>query len=224
MVDSPSPGKRLPILRRDEARKVFNVAASRASDQLWVVHSLDPARDLKHDDLRLQLIGHALAPAAAIASQIRPTGRAQSSTERGLVDALRARGFRAALHVPIGDHVIDVVVEGEQGDRVAIHCDGGRDQTDEQLAAAVERQLTLERLGWRFLRVRASAFALTQDETIVRVCTRLAELGVRPATAAAATAIDRGPAPDLAGRVRRRADEIRAGSRIRLRAVSSADG
>jgi hypothetical protein len=46
---------------------------------------------------------------------------------------------------------------------------------------------------------------------------------VRPATAAATTATDHGPAPELAGRVRRRADEIRAGARIRLRAVSSAD-
>ncbi|MGH2897300.1 MAG: DEAD/DEAH box helicase, partial [Solirubrobacteraceae bacterium] len=39
MVDSPADLP-LPMRQRDEARKVFNVAASRARDQLWLVHSL----------------------------------------------------------------------------------------------------------------------------------------------------------------------------------------
>ncbi|HYU14981.1 MAG TPA: AAA domain-containing protein, partial [Candidatus Acidoferrum sp.] len=158
-VDSPSPGRRLPVLRRDDAKKVFNVAASRARDQLWMVHSLDPARDLKPEDLRLALISHGLAPGSRPGEQLRVPSRAASAFERALVEALRARGYRALLHVPIGDHVIDIVVEGRGGDRVAIQCDGGREQTGEQLAASVERQLTLERLGWRFVRVRASAFS-----------------------------------------------------------------
>src|SRR5205085_1070058 len=58
MVDSPADLP-LPMRQRDEARKVFNVAASRARDQLWLVHSLEPGRDLKAGDLRLRLIEHA---------------------------------------------------------------------------------------------------------------------------------------------------------------------
>ena len=223
MVDSPTPDRRLPILRRDEARKVFNVAASRARDQLWVVHSLDPARDLKPDDLRLKLLGHALHPAAAVAEQPRPGARPPSAIERGLADALRARGHRASLHVPIGDHIIDIVVEGPGGARVAIQCDGGRDQSDEQLAAALERQLTLERLGWRFIRVRSTSFSLAPADTVERVAARLRELGVLPAGEETAP-IDRPPDVDLAERVRRRAEQIRRGSRVTLRAISSADG
>jgi superfamily I DNA and/or RNA helicase len=64
LVDSPSD-LALPLRQRDEARKVFNVAASRARDQLWVVHSLDPGRDLKPGDLRLpsdQRIGRRCDP------------------------------------------------------------------------------------------------------------------------------------------------------------------
>src|SRR5256886_3521769 len=41
----------------------FNVAASRARDQMWVVHSLNPA-DLKPKDLRRRLIQHAEDPEA----------------------------------------------------------------------------------------------------------------------------------------------------------------
>src|SRR5437016_11308296 len=41
----------------------FNVAASRARDQMWIVHSLSSNVDLKADDLRRQLIEHAEDPA-----------------------------------------------------------------------------------------------------------------------------------------------------------------
>jgi hypothetical protein len=33
----------------DMFKKRFNVAASRARDQMWVVHSLDPSVDLKRE-------------------------------------------------------------------------------------------------------------------------------------------------------------------------------
>jgi hypothetical protein len=222
MVDSPSAGRRLPVLRRDEAKKVFNVAASRARDQLWVVHSLDPARDLKPDDLRLKLLGHAMAPGRVAAQQALPGGRPPTPMERELVEALRARDYRTSLHVPIGDHVIDVVVEGRAGERVAIQCDGGRAQSDVQLAAAVERQLTLERLGWRFIRVRASAFSLAPDQAIDRVCARLRDLDITP-SGVEPSRTGETPAADLEARVRRRAEQIRRGSRPTLRAISSAD-
>ncbi|HWM89088.1 MAG TPA: AAA domain-containing protein [Kofleriaceae bacterium] len=219
MVDSPSPGKRLPILRRDDAKKVFNVAASRARDQLWVVHSLDPAADLKPDDLRLKLLSHAAAPRVKPADQPRIGMREPSATEQALVDALRARDYRASLHVPIGDHVVDIVAEGRAGARVAIQCDGGREQTGEQLAAAVERQLTLERLGWRFIRVRASAFPQAPEATVDRVCARLRQLDILPGSEPPRPE----PMADLDARVRQRAEQIRRGSRVVLRAISSAD-
>jgi len=223
MVDSPLVDKRLPILRRDDAKKVFNVAASRARDQLWVVHSLDPARDLKPDDLRLKLIAHAMTPAwKTTEQQFRAGSRAPSAVERALAEALRARDFRASVHVPIGDHLIDVVAEGRDGVRVAIQCDGGRHQTDEQLAAAVERQLTLERLGWRFIRVRASGFSLAPEESIERVVARLGELGIAPAGAQPPRS-ERAAPGELEARVRARAEQIRRGSRATLRAISSAD-
>ena len=43
----------------DAMRKRYNVAASRARDQLWVVHSLDAANDLKPGDMRKRLIDYA---------------------------------------------------------------------------------------------------------------------------------------------------------------------
>lgn len=48
----------------DAYRKRYNVAVSRAKDQLWVVDSLDPANDLKTGDIRKKLIEYSLNPKA----------------------------------------------------------------------------------------------------------------------------------------------------------------
>src|SRR5258708_24188853 len=66
MVDIPEGNGPLP-LRNEESneymfKRRFNVAASRARDQMWVVYSLDPHTDLKPGDIRRQLIEHALDP------------------------------------------------------------------------------------------------------------------------------------------------------------------
>ncbi len=228
MVDSSTPGKRLAVQRRDEARKVFNVAASRARDQLWVVHSLDPDRDLKDGDLRLALLSHARAPGAVTEHASATRKKPPSAFERDLAEALRVRGYHPVLHWPLGNYVIDLVVEGAGGLRLALQCDGGGEQTAVERAVAVERQLTLERLGWRFVRVRASAFALRPGETVERVCARLLELGVHPLAAGqvagAASAAQPARGDSLKQRILARAAQLRGGSRATLRAVSSSEG
>ena len=62
MVASPSDG-RLAKVGRDSAifQPRYNVAVSRARDQLWLFHSVD-LQDLHPDDLRASLIRHVRAP------------------------------------------------------------------------------------------------------------------------------------------------------------------
>ena len=69
LVDSTVGDATLRTLREgayELVKKRYNVAASRARDQLWVVHSFDADRDLKPDDLRFQLLQHAQDPASAL--------------------------------------------------------------------------------------------------------------------------------------------------------------
>jgi len=67
VVDAPPPEPPLPM-RQEGPKKIFkkrfNVAASRARDQMWVVHSLNHEIDLKPADYRRRLIEHAIDPAA----------------------------------------------------------------------------------------------------------------------------------------------------------------
>jgi len=209
MVDSPS-NRALPRRQREDAVKVFNVAVSRARDQLWVVHSLRPDRDLKHGDLRLKLISHATDPKGLRKKVIESTSGFESEFEELLYNGLVDANFRTVLRCQVGEYVIDLVVEGDGGKRVAIQCDGDRHQATEELPEVMERQLTLERLGWKFIRVRASQFFRDPEAGIKKLLARLKTLGIDaigPVTAEETAATDRGNS--LKQKVLKRAEQIR---------------
>jgi very-short-patch-repair endonuclease len=220
MVDSPRPGKRLVLRTRDDQRKVFNVAASRARDQLWVVHSLDPERDLKEGDLRLQLISYAENPGTHT-DRASKRERIPTDLEKELYTALRRLNYDVTLHGKVGEYTLDLIVAGDGGARVAIQCDGGRLLDSEQIEEAIERQQTLERLGWRFVRIRASRFFLDREAEFNKLCERLRELDVRRGTGIGKIAPMRGPADNLKDRVLARAAEL---SRRELRNRSGLTG
>jgi len=72
-----------------------------------------------------------------------------------------------------------MVVEGG-GRRLAIECDGDRYHPIEKLAADMDRQAILERLGWQFVRIRGSAFYRNQELAMQQVFKRLEELEIPP--------------------------------------------
>ncbi len=100
--------------------------------------------------------------------------------EELVFEKLTKANFRTIQHAKVGEYVVDLVVEGGQGKRVAIRCDGDRRQDDEEVAEAMERQLTLERLGWQFIRLRGSEFFRNPDEVIKKVARRLKEVDIEP--------------------------------------------
>ena len=182
LVDSAPEEAALRTVREgayELIKKRYNVAASRARDQLWVVYSFDADRDLKTDDLRFQLLQHAqqpnLAPPGAERDRLEP----ESPLEREVAKRLSAAGFRVKQQMSIGHYRIDMVIES--GDRrLALECDGDRYRTPESLGEDIARQAVLERLGWEFVRIRGSAFYRDPDAALRRVFDRLAELGIEP--------------------------------------------
>jgi very-short-patch-repair endonuclease len=177
MVDVPEQ-QPLPMQERITFKQRYNVAASRARDQLWLVHSLDPRRDLQPGDLRRRLIEHVREPAAARRARAQQgSTRAQSPFEEEVLERLRAAGFPAHAQVDVGGHPIDIVVsDGRQ--QVAIECDGDRLQPPARIGADMARQAVLERVGWRFVRVRATRFFRDRDATMDAVFAELGRLGI----------------------------------------------
>ncbi|MGE0227479.1 MAG: AAA domain-containing protein [Dehalococcoidia bacterium] len=206
LVDSPGEG---PLtMRQDEAlKRRYNVAASRARDQLWVVHSLSPERDLKPGDLRERLIRYAQSPTAMMARIGAATANAQSPFEEAVGAALGRRGYRVESQHPVGAYRIDLVVHGSDQRRVAIECDGERWHTRENLAQDLARQAQLERLGWRFIRIRGSEYYRDPEGALDGVVSRLSAMGIEP------SAVDDDPSasahPDLLERLVTRSESIR---------------
>jgi very-short-patch-repair endonuclease len=177
VVDSAADG---PLRLRSEPmfKQRFNVAASRARDQMWVVHSLDPA-DLKPKDLRRRLVQHAEDPEAVRLLMKQAEDSSETPLEHEVHNRLFEAGYRVLPHWRVGYYTIDLVVEGG-GRRLAIECDGDKPAAVEQLREDMARQAILERLGWSFLRVRASEFFLNPEKAIKPVLARLSELKIRP--------------------------------------------
>ena len=182
LVDGPPREGLLRAVREgafELIKKRYNVAASRARDQLWVVHSFDPEHHLAPDDIRFRLLQHVRNPLAYLRANAREVGRTESPFEREVLQRLTDAGFRVRSQWPVGYYRIDLVVEGA-GLRLAIECDGDRYHPIENLAEDMDRQAVLERLGWRFVRIRGSAFYRDAELAMRPVFDRLRELGIPP--------------------------------------------
>jgi very-short-patch-repair endonuclease len=204
MVDSPEDGP-LRMRREDLYRQRFNVAASRPEDQLWVVHSLDPRRDLQPGDLRRRLIEHAENPGALLKQELAKEKRTESEFERLVLKRLLGAGFRVQPQWVVGHYRIDLVVESNRG-RLAVECDGDRFHSIETVADDMARQAVLERVGWRFVRIRGSQFFRDPDSAMKPVFETLSKLGIQPEGDAEFSGSP--PPSELVERVKRRASEI----------------
>lgn len=183
MVDTPSEDGPLS-LRGEEGhdqmfKKRFNVAASRARDQMWIIHSLDPEIDLKPGDLRRRLILHARDQHTRNAEIKAQEQHIESVFEKQVFDRLVRGGYRVKTQWRVGAYRIDMVVEGA-GKRLAIECDGDRWHPQEKLEEDMARQAILERLGWRFVRIRGSQFFRDPDSAMQCVFVRLQDLNIPP--------------------------------------------
>jgi len=205
LVDTAERGA-LSLRDQELFKQRFNVAASRARDQMWIVHSLSPHNDLKADDLRRQLIEHAEDPARLMRALEEKEKRTQSNFEREVMKRLAAAGYRATPHWRIGTFRIDLVVEGG-GKRLAIECDGDRYHPLEKLPEDMDRQSVLERMGWIFTRIRSSEFLRNPARAMRPVFEKLETLEIPPDNDS--TQADASEAShEVIDRVMRRAEEL----------------
>lgn len=178
MVDRPS-GTPLRMRRDITFQQRYNVAASRARNQLWLVHSLEPQRDLQPGDLRLRLIEHVRDPQAMSRAAAAVASRSESPFEREVAQRLVALRYDVEQQVRVGKYRIDMVVSDGKN-RIALECDGDLAHPPEKLADDLLRQSVLERVGWRFVRIRGSVYYRDPDGTIDALVAKLDAEGIHP--------------------------------------------
>jgi len=90
------------------------------------------------------------------------------------------RGYRAIPQFECAGKFIDIVVEGASGSQLAVECDGDWCHGIDQYEKDMERQRMLERVGWKFHRIRECAFRANPEETLAQLWRELEYRGIFP--------------------------------------------
>jgi very-short-patch-repair endonuclease len=178
-------------------RRRFNVAASRARDQMWLFHSPTLNDFRNHECLRYKLLSYCQNPGIpqikldgldlqTLRSMARDRGRTKGSQpppfgswfEVDVFLELSARGYRAIPQFRIANYRVDLVVEGMTR-RLAVECDGDEcHSSPQQLEKDEIRERILRRAGLIFWRVRGSVFYRDPDLALAPLWRELERLRI----------------------------------------------
>ncbi|TLF80942.1 hypothetical protein FEK34_04515 [Nocardia cyriacigeorgica] len=189
MVKAPGPDTRLVAQTREQTVQRYNVAVSRARDQLWLFHSVTLEQLTNPDDMRYQLLKYCIETQQsdrAVASarpQPVPVDRIvapfESLFEQQVYNCLVDRGYQVSAHYDAAGYDLDLVVIGDHR-KLAIECEGDRWNGAEQFHRDLAQQRDLERCGWPFFRIRQSRFAADPDTCLAPLWQLLDELSIEP--------------------------------------------
>jgi len=180
MVAAPGE-RRIGVLSNEAARQRFNVAVSRAQDQLWLFHTAE-LDTLSEACMRHHLLRYMLDPRRQATDEA--AQRFDSEFERQVYRRITSRGYHVRTQVCVGDSAnhryrIDLVVEGMQG-RLAVECDGDEWHGPDRYEQDMSRQRDLERAGWQFARIRGGVFYRDPEKALEPVWAELDRLGIQP--------------------------------------------
>jgi very-short-patch-repair endonuclease len=191
MVKAPSEKRRLTALTATQYVQRYNVAASRAKDQMWVYHSMAREDLTNPEDMRYQLLDYCYGV-------LNRTRNEDDGTKLGIVpeDVLVApfdslfeqrvynrivdRGYTVHAQYPAQGYNIDMVIIGAKG-KLAVECDGDFWHGAAAYEADLARQRELERCGWEFFRIRESIFYADMAGSLAKLWNTLDELDIRTA-------------------------------------------
>jgi len=166
----------------------FNVALSRARDRMILVRSVEET-DLNPKDLKAKILRHFEEPMPArSALSTALIDLCQSGFERDLFSVLLDKGYRVIPQVGSEGFSIDMVVEGNDGRRLAIECDGDLYHGPDRWTDDMRRQRILERVGWVFWRCFGSNYILDRDAVLEELFQTLDRMGIKPVGSLAAPA------------------------------------
>lgn len=189
--------RRIGALTKESDKRRFNVAASRAEEQMWLFHSVK-LNDLSSRCLRHELLNYCLHPEtqritlegldvdelqklakSANKGRVKPPDPFDSWFEVDVFLAIVARGFRVIPQYRVAKYRIDLVVEGLSS-RLAVECDGDEVHGADRYQEDIGRQRVLERCGWCFWRIRGSEYYSNPADALEFLWEELESRGIAP--------------------------------------------
>ncbi len=191
MVSAPEPGQRMGALTVEANVQRYNVAASRAKDQMWVFHTVRLDQLTNVEDMRFALLDYcyhgvrgrrldANGQVSGLVPEDRRVDPFDSLFEQRVHNRIVERGYTVIPQYEAMGYRIDLVVVGAKGS-LAVECDGDYWHGPDQYLADLARERDLRRNDWEFFRIRESAFYVDAPAVLSQLWATLDELEIRPA-------------------------------------------
>lgn len=178
-----------------KAMRRFNVAASRAREQMWLFHSVT-SNDLSNSCLRKRLLNHFyntavttvagisvddLQRAAYVADrwQEKAPDPFDSWFEVDVALQIAGHGYTVIPQFEFAGKKIDLVIQGGCA-QLAVECDGDHWHGRDQFEADMQRQRMLERCNWVFFRVRECNYRVDKEKALESLWGMLEARGIFP--------------------------------------------
>ena len=174
LITAHNHKRRAFVTENDERR--FNVAVSRARDQVWLFHSVPLKGITNENDLRYKLLDHFENFSFEQQAYRMPVDRKGEqppepfdswfevdvyndivSKNVSIIPQYKVAGWR---------YRIDMVAILPDGQKIAIECDGDQWHGIDRLKQDMARQKILERCGWQFFRVKGSLYYANREKAL----------------------------------------------------------
>lgn len=181
--------RRYALTKAEDERR-FNVAVSRAKEQIWLFSSVQ-LEDLSNpNDLRYKLLDYfqnystrdykknQLISIPVDKKSESPPEQFRSWFEVEIYNELVKKGYKVIPNYKVikGKYEIDLVPVLPNGTKIAVECDGdywhGADNYDKDL----QRQKALERCGWQFVRIKEWHYRLLKEQALEPLFNLLSDL------------------------------------------------
>ena len=171
-----APNERIGALVREADKRRFNVAVSRARDQVWVFYSAT-LNDLNPECMRYKLLSYCIEH-KPIETPVDETVF-ESQFEHDVYTNIKARGYKVIPQFRVANYKVDLVVEGLKS-RLAVECDGDEWHGPEVFEKDMYRQRILERCGWTFFRISGSEYYRNPEKALEKLWPKLETLEIKP--------------------------------------------
>ena len=187
-------------LTKDTDKKRYNVAVSRAKDQIWLFHSIH-LNDLSPKDFRRKLLQHFDSSHRSeltgwpqdkineLYKSIKETKNKspdnapepfESWFEARVFHKIASRGYQVYPQYKVSNYFIDMSIIGSDK-RLAVECDGDYWHSGSQAEEKdFIRQAQLERCGWTFWRLKESAFNRDEEKSLQNLWELLDKMNIHP--------------------------------------------
>lgn len=158
-------------LTKESDIRRFNVAASRAKNQMWLFYSIEP-KSLNRDCVRFSLLNYCINYENYKREDRNIDYIFYSDLQRDVYKILAGKNYNIYPNVNIGGYKIDFVLEGFKN-KVAIVCENPDENTTLTWDETYEAQLKLKSSGWNIIKIRAVDFYRNIDNTMNKVFSKL---------------------------------------------------